>query len=98
MLNKVTKTIAASVLVLVLLAGAGCNPNSNTVAQENAETNENADPLSEQDVFRAEDFAGKSFAIITGSIWDTILNENIPDAVQVHFSSVPETVLALRQG
>ncbi|MCL2078269.1 MAG: ABC transporter permease subunit [Oscillospiraceae bacterium] len=49
-------------------------------------------------VFRAEDFAGKAFAIITGSIWDTVLNENIPDAIQVHFNTSPETVLALRQG
>ena len=49
-------------------------------------------------VFRAEDFSGKSFAIITGSIWDMVLDANIPDANQVHFNSIPETVMALKQG
>ncbi|MCL2003093.1 MAG: ABC transporter permease subunit [Oscillospiraceae bacterium] len=51
-----------------------------------------------QAYFRAGDFAGKSFAIITGSIWDTVLAANIPDARQVHFNSISETVMALKQG
>ena len=49
-------------------------------------------------VFRPEDFAGKNFAIITGTIWDTLLASSMPDANPVHFNSLPETVMALRQG
>ena len=50
------------------------------------------------DIFRPEDFAGKTFAVITGSIWDSILAEYIPDATPVYFNGYTESVMALRQG
>ena len=49
-------------------------------------------------IFRAEDFAGKTFAIITGSIWDSVLEEFIPDANMMFFSSEAEAIMALKQG
>ncbi|MCL2086234.1 MAG: ABC transporter permease subunit [Oscillospiraceae bacterium] len=55
-------------------------------------------PSWQQSVFNKDDFEGKSFAIITGSIWDTLLDENIPTAVQVHFNSFPESIMALKLG
>ena len=48
--------------------------------------------------FNPSDFTGKTFAILTGTPWDTILEEHIPGAKQAHFNSIPETILSLKQG
>ncbi|MCL1821111.1 MAG: ABC transporter permease subunit, partial [Oscillospiraceae bacterium] len=49
-------------------------------------------------VYNPDDFIGKTFAIVTGSIWDSILAEYIPGAQAMYFNSIPETVMALKQG
>jgi polar amino acid transport system substrate-binding protein len=40
----------------------------------------------------------QTFAVVTGTIWDTILEKNIPGAKQAYFNSVSETVMAVKQG
>lgn len=52
----------------------------------------------EGEIFRPEDFEGRTFAVIMGSIWDIAILAQIPTAEFLFFNSEPEAIMALRQG
>jgi len=45
-----------------------------------------------------EELDGKTFAILTGTIWDKFVEDNFKNAEQMYFNSIPEAYLALKQG
>ncbi|MCL2108541.1 MAG: ABC transporter permease subunit [Oscillospiraceae bacterium] len=59
---------------------------------------ENVNINSTPGVLLPEEFDGKTFAILTGTIWDKFVEENFANAKQMHFNSIAEAFLALRQG
>ena len=45
-----------------------------------------------------EDIKNGKIAILTGTIWDEVAKEKIPDAKIKHYTSLPDMILALEQG
>ena len=51
-----------------------------------------------REISALEDLAGGKVAVLTGSIWDGVAEQYLPDTTRKHFSSITDMTLALTQG
>ena len=48
--------------------------------------------------FHAEEWAGKSIGVITGTVHDKVIAEHIPGSVPAYYNDIPSALLALKNG
>jgi len=86
MITKKTMTYLISIMFTLLLITA-CADGGNSWG-----------PDGPPKVFEAEKFNGKKIAMLTGTMLDTIMAENIPGAVPVYFNNDTDGITALING